>query len=231
MKRFWKAAEPVEREGGWTVELDGRPLRTPAKAVLVLTTAALAESVAKEWFEAGETVDLRAMPLTGLANAAIDLVAPDPAAFAAGLAKYGESDLLCYRAEAPAVLAEREAAAWDPLLSWARRRFDVDFRVTVGISHVPQPEATVTRLAHAVATLDPFRLAALSPLVAVGGSLVAAVAVAKGAVSPDQAWQALTVDERWQAEQWGADPEAEAVLEGRRREFMAAASFLELLDL
>jgi chaperone required for assembly of F1-ATPase len=218
MKRFWKAAEPVEREGGWTVELDGRPLRTPAKAVLVLTTAALAESVAKEWFEAGETVDPRAMPLTGLANAAIDLVAPDPAAFAAGLAKYGESDLLCYRAEAPAVLAEREAAAWDPLLSWARRRFDVDFRVTVGISHVPQPEATVTRLAHAVATLDPFRLAALSPLVGV-------------AVTPDQAWQALTVDERWQAEQWGADPEAEAVLEGRRREFMAAASFLELLDL
>jgi chaperone required for assembly of F1-ATPase len=231
MKRFWKEAKAVVREGGWAVELDGRPLRTPAKTALVLPNAALAEAVAREWAEAGETVDPRAMPLTGLANAAIDVVAPDPEAFAARLATYGESDLLCYRAEAPAVLAGREAAAWNPLLNWARRRFDVDFRVTTGITHVPQPEATVTRLAHAVATFDPFRLAALLPLVTVGGSLVAALAVAEGAVTADKAWQAATVDERWQAEQWGADAEAKAALENRRRDFMAAASFLKLLDL
>lgn len=231
MKRFWKEATANRRDGGWRIELDGRPLRTPAKAELMLPTEALAEAVAREWAEAAETVDPRAMPLTGLANAAIDRVAPDTEAFAGVLAKYGESDLLCYRAEAPVVLAEREAAEWDPLLAWARRRFDVDFRVIAGITHVPQPEATVTRLAHAVATLDPFHLAALSPLVTVGGSLVAALAVAEGAVTADKAWQAVTVDERWQAEKWGADAEAKAALDNHRRDFMAAASFLKLLDL
>jgi chaperone required for assembly of F1-ATPase len=231
MKRFWKDAKVARREGGWAVELDSRRLLTSTKSVLAVPTAALAEAIANEWADVGETVDPRAMPLTGLANAAIDVVAADPEAFAGGLARYGESDLLCYRAEAPAVLAEREAAAWEPLLSWARRRFDVDFRVTAGVTHVPQPEATVTRLAHAVAALDPFRLAALSPLVTVGGSLVAALAVAEGAVTADQAWQAVTVDERWQAEQWGADADAQAAMDSRRRDFMAAASFLKLLDL
>lgn len=231
MKRFWKEAQAVKRDARWAVELDGRPLRTPAKAVLALPTAALAEAVAREWAEADATIAPFAMPLTGLANAAIELVAPNPEAFAARLAKYGESDLLCYRAEAPAVLAEREAAAWDALLTWSRRRFDVEFRITAGITHVPQPEATVARLAHAVAMLDPFRLAALSPLVTVGGSLVAALAVVEGAVTADKAWQAVTVDDCWQAQQWGADEEAKAALENRRRDFMAAASFLKLLDL
>ena len=231
MRRFWTDAKAVRREGGWAVELDGRSLRTPAKAALLLPNPALAEAVAREWADAAETVDPRAMPLTGLANAALDVVAPEPEAFAAGLAKYGESDLLCYRAEAPLTLAECEAAAWDPLLAWARRRFDVDFCVTAGITHVQQPEATVTRLAHAVVTFDPFRLAGLSPLVTIGGSLVAALAVAEGAVTADQAWRAVTVDERWQAERWGTDPEAEAALALRRRDFMAAASFLKLLDL
>ena len=230
MKRFWKVSRSVQREGGWSVELDGKPLRTPAKQALAVPSEALAEAIAREWDEAGETVDPRTMPLTGLANAAIDRVSPNPDAFAAGLARYGETDLLCYRAEAPAALVERQAAAWDPLLAWARRRFDVDFAVTAGIIHVPQPDATVARLGHAVAALDAFRLAALSPLVTIGGSLVAALAVQEQAVSVEDAWQAVSLDERWQLENWGSDTEAEAALENKRRDFLAAARFLELLD-
>lgn len=230
MKRFWKEADAVEGEEGWGIELDGRPLRTPAKAPLSVPAEELAEAIATEWRESGETVDPRAMPLTGLANAAIDRVAPDPDRFAEGLAGYGESDLLCYRAEGPVGLVERQADHWDPLLAWARRRYDVDFAVTVGVTPVAQPEATVARLAHAVAMLDPFRLAGLSPLVTVGGSLVAALAVIERAVTAEKAWQAVSVDERWQIEQWGADREAEIAMAARHRDFMAAASFLILLD-
>lgn len=230
MRRFWKDAAAVAEEGGWTVQLDGKPLRTPARIPLRVPSQALAKAITDEWASAGDAVDPRAMPLTGLANAAIDRVAPDPDAFAAGLAKYGESDLTCYRVEAPEGLALRQAQAWDPLLAWARRRFDVDFRTTAGIVHADQPDATVQQLAYAVNSLDAFRLAGLSPLVTISGSLVAALAVAEGTVSPEDAWRALTVDEQWQAEQWGADAEAEAALEARRGDFLAAARFLELLD-
>jgi chaperone required for assembly of F1-ATPase len=230
MKRFWKEAAAVASGGGWAVELDGKPLRTPARNPLIVPAEALALGIAQEWNGAGETIDPRQMPLTGLANAAIDLVEADPQAFAAGLAKYGEGDLACYRAETPRELVERQEKSWDELLGWARRRFDVDFCTTSGIVHVAQPEATVRRLAHAVGSLDPFRLAGLSLLVTIGGSLVAALAVAESQLSPQAAWNAVTIDEQWQAEQWGADAEAEAALEARRKDFFAAAKFLELLD-
>ena len=170
------------------------------------------------------------MPLTGLANAAIDRVAPDPGAFAAGLSKYAEADLACYRAKGPDELRRWQDESWDALLSRARRRFDIDFAVTTGIVHVPQPPATVQRLSHEVAALDPFRLAGLSPLVTVGGSLVAALAVLERAMTADQAWQAVSIDERWQLEKWGSDSEAELAMENRRRDFFAAASYLVLLD-
>ena len=229
MKRFWKDVAVVE-DGGWGIALDGRRVKTPAQAELVVPTRALAEAVASEWREVGDKVDPRAMPLTGLANAAIDRVAPDPNAFAAVLSKYGESDLLCYRADSPPELIRRQEESWDPLLAWARRRYDVDFRTTASTIWQPQPPATIQRLAHAVATLDPFRLAGLSPLVTIGGSLVTALAVPEGAVPAVAAWQAVSLDERWQLEKWGSDSEAVAALEARRREFMAAAKFLELLD-
>ena len=231
MKRFWKSAAAVEREDGWSVELDEKPLRTPAKAALVVPTSPLADAIAAEWNAAGEKLDPRDMPLTGLANAAIDRVAPDKQAFAAGLARYAEGDLACYRADGPPALVERQAESWDSLLGWARRRFDVDFRTTSGILHVDQPPATVERLAHAVASLDVFRLAGLSPLVTIGGSLVAALCVLEGAMKPVEAWNSVSIDDRWQLEQWGADPEAEAALENRRRDFFAAARFLELLEI
>jgi chaperone required for assembly of F1-ATPase len=230
MKRFWKRADVTAEENGWGIALDGKPLRTPARKPLVVPTEALALAIAEEWNSAGETVDPREMPLTGLANAAIDRIGPDPVAFAGDLSKYGESDLTCYRADSPRELVSRQELSWDPLLAWTRRRFDADFRTTSEIIHAPQPEATVQRLSHAISSLDAFRLAGLSPLVTIGGSLVVALAVLEGAVTPEEAWDAVTIDERWQADQWGTDPEAEAALAAKRRDFLAAARFLALLD-
>lgn len=229
MKRFWKDVAVEPEGGGWGIRLDGKPVRTPAREPLAVPSEGLAEAIAGEWRDSGEEVDPRAMPLTGLANAAIDRVAPDPKAFAQGLARYAEADLACYRADGPRGLVELQEAAWDALLGWARRRFDVDFVTTTDLAHVAQPPATVERLAHAVAALDPFRLAALSPLVTIGGSLVAGLGVLEGAMKPGEAWDAVSVDERWQIDQWGADADAVAALDNRRRDFMAAARFLELL--
>ncbi len=230
MKRFWQRVDAALEEDGWGVRLDERPLRTPGRAPLVVPGEALARAIAAEWASVEETVEPRAMPLTGLANAAIDRVAPDRAVFAAGLARYAEADLACYLAEEPATLAARQRDSWDALLGWARRRYDVDFAVTTGIVHVAQPKATVERLAQAVAELDSFRLAGLAPLVTIGGSLVAALAVAERAYAAEQAWEAVSLDERWQIERWGADSEAVAALANRRRDFLAAAQFLALLD-
>ena len=229
MKRFWNEVAVAQTGAGFGIALDGRAVRTPARAELVLPNTALAEAVAEEWRACGETIDPRAMPLTGLANAAIDRVAPDPQAFARGLAQYAQGDLLCYRADGPDALIARQAETWDALLDWARRRFDVNFACQTGIVHVDQPATTVERLTHAVAVLDPFRMAALSPLVTIGGSLVAALAVLEEAVPPEAAWEVVSLDERWQLEQWGADAEAEAALDLRRRDFLSAARFLSLL--
>jgi len=230
MKRFWKTVDVVRDDDGWAIMLDGRPVRTPARALLKVSSEDLADSIAEEWRIAGEDVDPRAMPLTGLANAAIDRIAPDKDAFAAGLAHYAEADLACYRAEGPSALVEQQASSWDVLLAWARRRYDVDFATTSGLMHVPQPHGTVERLGHAVATLDAFQLAGLSPLVTIGGSLVAGLATLEKAVTADQAWRAVSIDERWQLKQWGAVTEAETALKNRKRDFLAAARFLELLD-
>ncbi len=226
MKRFWQDAG-VGDDG--IVHLDGRPVRTPGREPLAVPTAALAEAVAQEWRDVGETVDPRAMPLTGLANAAIDRVAPDPVAFAAGLAVYGESDLLYYRADSPAELIAREEAAWDPLLDWARDRYDIHFEPVNGIIHRPQPPATIARLAEAVASRPPFALVALQPLVTISGTLVGSLALAEDAVDADTLWDAATLDERWQAEQWGEDPLATEARAARRRDFDAAVRFLSLL--
>lgn len=230
MKRFWEEAKLNAQDGGWGIALDGKPLRTPARNPLVIPAKPLAQAIAEEWNSAPGTVDPQAMPLTGLANAAIDHVAADTERFALQLAQFGESDLTCYRAENPPALVEMQEQSWDSLLGWARRRFDLDFTTTHGILHEPQPEATVRRLTHAVTTLDPFRLAALAPLVTIGGSLVVALALLEGAIGADAAWDSVTIDDRWQLEQWGTDTDAEAALEARRRDFLAAARFLELLD-
>lgn len=230
MRRFWKDVGVVSQGDAWQIELDSRPIRTPRRALLEVPTAALAEAIANEWRAVEGTIDPRAMPMTGLSNAAIDQVAPDRFAFADGLARYAEADLACYRAEGPRELASRQEREWDRLLLWARRRYDVDFETTCGLIHVAQPPATVERLRHAVTAFDSFQLAGLSPLVTIGGSLLAALALSERALSAEEAWSVVSVDERWQLEQWGSDKEAEAALENRRRDFFAAARFLALLD-
>lgn len=229
MKRFYKSAAVREAGGAYEILLDGREMKTPAREPLVVPSKDLAAAIAAEWNAQGAEVDPRTMPLTGLANAAIDRVAPDPDAFARSLALFGESDLLCYRAEDPASLAARQAELWDPLLAWARRRFDLDFEIVQGIMHRPQPEMTLKLLGQAAASLKAFQLAALSPLVTISGSLIIALALAEDAVDLDAAWAAASLDEAWQFEQWGEDAEAAEVLEARRLEFAAGYRFLKLL--
>ena len=229
MKRFYKEAGVAEAETSFGIELDGRPVRTPGRASLEVPTRALAEAIACEWNGQGDKIDPRSMPLTGLANAAIDRIAPETESFARSLAVYGESDLLCYRAETPQALVTRQAETWDPLLAWARRRFDVDFEIVCGIIHRPQHDMTLRQLSQAVAARGPFELAGLSPLVTVSGSLLVALALAEGAVDLETAWAAATLDEAWQIEQWGEDEEARKALEGRRRDFDAGYRFLRLL--
>ncbi len=215
---------------GWEILLDGRPFKTPARAPLALPTPALAEAVAQEWRAQGETIDPRAMPLTGLANAAIDRVTPNAAAFASDLAKYAETDLLCYRVgdEQPDLVA-RQAALWDPLLAWARARYDVEFVTTAGIVHRAQPEATLSRMRQAIAARDAFELAALAPLVTIAGSLIVALALLEGEIEAGAAFDAAHLDELYQAEQWGEDWMAADSRAARRAEFTAAARFLTLL--
>lgn len=226
MKRFWKTVA-IDADRGIT--LDGKPVRTPGKQHLILPTPALAEAVADEWRAVGEgaEIDPRAMPLTGLSNAAIERI--DPTAFAAGLAAFGESDLLYYRAESPDDLVARQAALWDPMLDWARTRYDVHFEIASGVMHKPQPPATIARLAEAVAARNAWQLAGLSPIVTIGGSLVAALALAEGAATPDEVWRAVELDEDWQAEQWGRDELSLGALESRRRDFDAGVRFLGLI--
>jgi chaperone required for assembly of F1-ATPase len=227
MKRFWKTVTVEPTDGGLGIALDGRPVRTPGRVPLALPTPALAQAVAEEWSAVGDTLDPRAMPLTGLANAAIDRVAPDPDSFAAGLAAYGESDLLCYRADGPEPLVERQQAAWDPVLEWARQRYDVAFSTTAGVMHVTQPPATVARLSEATAARDPFALAGMSPVVTITGSLVLALALAERAFDAETVWNAAHVDDDWQVERWGEDALATEARALRRRDFDAAVKFLD----
>jgi chaperone required for assembly of F1-ATPase len=228
MKRFYKEATAVEADGGWSILLDGRPVRTPARALLVLPTAALGNAVAQEWASQGEEIDPAAMTMTGIANAAIDHVMPDPAAFAAPIAAYGESDLTCYRADGPEPLVARQAEQWQPLIDWAQARYDVSLRVTSGIVHVPQPPETLIRLGEAVRALDPFLLAPLSTLVSMSGSLIIGLAAVERAFPLAQLWQAAELDELWQAEQWGDDDQALLRRAQRHEAFMAAAGFAEM---
>ena len=225
MKRFWTTATT----DGATIALDGKPVRTPRRNPLLLPTPALAEAITAEWNAVGETIDPRAMPLTGLANAAIDIVAPDPAGFAATLAAYGESDALCYGADRPSALVAAQQGAWTPLLDWARARYDIAIETTSGIIHRPQPAATLARLAEAATARDPFALAGLAPIVTIGGSLIAALALTESAFDADTVWAATALEELWQETQWGADAEAEAARAVKRAEFDAAVRFLGLL--
>jgi chaperone required for assembly of F1-ATPase len=227
MKRFYKTVSVTADRG---IALDNRSVKTPAKAPLLLPNAALAEAVAEEWRAQEDVVNPHAMPITGLANAAIDRVAPDTARFAAGLAAYGESELLCYRAAEPPALVARQDSVWNPVLDWARARFDVSFTLVTGIMHQPQPDETLARLSHAVAAYDAWALAPLNPVVTISGSLVLALAVAERHIIPDAAFDIAHLDELWQAEQWGEDYFATQTRDAHRADFLSACRFLDLLD-
>ena len=227
-KRFYKQAELVDAQDGVGISLDGRPILTPRRRAFVAPTRPLAEAIAAEWEAQGETIDPRNMPLTRLANAVIDAVSENPEPVAEEIAKYLGSDLLFYRAEAPAKLIDRQSQAWDPVLAWARGDFGANFKPTQGVMHVAQPVEAVEALRRAIPR-DPWRLAAASSITTLTGSALLALAIAQGAIDIDSAWAAAHVDEDWQMAQWGRDELALERRGYREAEFRAAASVLGLV--
>jgi chaperone required for assembly of F1-ATPase len=224
-KRFWKAATAEPCDGGFTVRLDGRPVKTPAKTPLVLPTLAMAQAIAAEWDAQEGLLRPETMPATRAANSALDKVAPQHDAVVEEVARYGGSDLLCYRAEGPAELVARQEAGWGPWLDWAAQSLGAPLHVTTGIIHVAQPPESLARLRQEVAQASPFQLAALHDLVAITGSLVLGLAVARGRLTADSAFDLSRIDEHWQAEQWGVDEEAAALDAAKRQALRDAAQF------
>ncbi len=229
MKRFWTEAGAVRTEGGWQVQLDGRPLRTPARAPLLLPTIMLADAIAAEWQAAQGKVAPGSLPLTGLANAATDIVTADHGDFAESLAGYAESELLCYRADAPLELVAHQAAHWEPLLKAVEARHALLFRRTAGVMHVPQPPETLARVQTLYAGFNAWQLAALQPVVTITGSAVIALALIAGDISAEAAFDAGALEELWQAAHWGEDSLATAARAERRRTYDAAIAFLSLI--
>lgn len=228
-RRFWREVT-VEPEGeGFAVLLDGRRVRTPLKAPLVLPTRAFAEAVAEEWRAQGEVLNPGTMPATRLANAAIDKVGASRADVVAMLADYGRSDLLSYRAEGPERLVERQRAGWDPLLAWVREVLGARLATGAGVMPVAQGEGDLARLRAAVDALDDFALSAFHDLVALSGSLVLALAATRGRLAPEAAWDLSRLDEAFQIEEWGEDEEAAEAAAAKRAAFLDAARFLALL--
>lgn len=221
---FWQEVTVGDAEEGYGVFLDGRPVRTPNRALLTLPTRGLAELVASEWAGQEEVIRPETMPATRLANSAIEKVRPVRADVAALIASYGEADLLCYRADSPAALVGRQAEGWDPLLDWAAA-LGIHLQVSAGIMPIRQDGNALARLRREVAAMDDFRLAAVHELVTLSGSIIIALAVVHGVRDPELAWELSRIDEDWQAAQWGRDAEAEAVAAARRGDFLFAARF------
>lgn len=229
MKRFYKTAEPLETAEGWTVALDGKPIRTPAKSRFVAPNGAVAAAAAAEWAAQEGEVRPATMPVTRAVNTAIDRTAGDREAVADIVAAYGGSDLICYRAEEPAGLRARQAEAWDPLLAWAEARFAARLIPTSGVMPIRQPAEGLARLRAAAGAYSPLGLTALHDLVALSGSLVIGLAVAEAHLSPDMGWRLSRVDEAWQEEFWGVDEEAAAAAAVKAADFAAAARLIGLL--
>lgn len=225
LRKFWKQAEVVAEGEGYTVTLDGRGVRTPAKARLLVPTEGLARAIAAEWQAQDQKVNPATMPFTRMANSAIDKVIPQHAEVSEMLAAYGDSDLLCYRAEVPEGLADRQRAGWDPLLDWAAETYGVRLLPVAGVIHQPQDPKALARLSQEVHAQTAFQLAAFHDLVSMSGSLVIALAVTRGARTAEEAWALSRIDESWQQEQWGVDEEAAEIAQRKRTEFLHAAVF------
>lgn len=226
--RFYKEVGASPVEGGFALTLDGRTAKTPGRKPLVLPTRALAQLVAAEWAAQGEKIDPKTMPMTRLANAIVDGVAPDPAPTAAEIVKFAGSDLLCYRAGEPDGLVARQAEAWDPILAWAREAIGARFVLSEGVMFVEQPERALAAVAEALPR-DGWRIGAMSVVTTLTGSALLALALARGAADRDAVWAAAHVDEVFQEALWGADEEALARRAARRLEFDAAAAMLAAL--
>jgi chaperone required for assembly of F1-ATPase len=227
MRRFYKTAVAAADN---TILLDGRPVRTPRKAVLRLPTPGLATAVAAEWQAQPATIDPFAMPLTRLANTAIDRIGPERGKILEELLAFAGSDLVCYRAESPPGLEMRQAASWDPVVDWAVRQLDAPFVITAGVMHVEQPAAARAAYAAHLAGKSDFEIAALHNLTTLTGSALMAAMLAAGDLGAEAAWQAAHVDEDWQIEHWGQDSEAAERRAHRRAEFDACCRFLALLE-
>ncbi len=230
LKRFYKEVGSAAVEGGFAIQLDGREVRTPGQAVLVLPSAGLAEAVAGEWAVQGERIGPATMPLMSLACTAIDQIAPNRGAAIGELFDYAGSDLLCYRAEQPEALVARQAEVWQPLLDWAARELDAPLRVTCGIRHKPHPNDALAALRRAVEALDDFSLTALDCATRASGSLVIALALHRGRVGADAAFEAAELDETFQIELWGEDPEATRRRTAVCADLAAARRLFELLS-
>lgn len=226
-KRFYERAEAVADDGAFAIALDGRRARTPGGRPLVLPDRTIAAAAAAEWAAQGERIDPATMPLTRLANSAIDGVAERMPSVRDAVLAFAASDLLCYRAGEPAGLAARQRALWDPILAAVERRYGARFVLAEGVVPVAQPAATLAALAQAFAAFEePFRLTALHLATTLTGSALIALALAAGDIDAEAAWTAAHVDEDWNIAQWGADAEAAARRAGRRRDFDAAALVL-----
>ncbi len=227
-RRFYEKAATAAAAEGYAVRLDDKPVRTPAGRLLVAPTQALAEAIAAEWEAQRDVIDPARMPLTRLANAIIDGVGDHADAVAAEVQKYLASDLVCYRAASPQGLAERQARHWDPILAWAREAFGARLSLGEGVIHVSQPEHALAALRAAIPD-DPWRLGAVNAVTTLTGSALMALALARGRLTPEEAWQAAHVDEDWNIEQWGRDEFAVERRAFRFAELKAAATVLQSL--
>jgi len=228
VKRFWTAADVVQLDNSFAVQLDGRSVKTPAKNALVLPTQAMAQAVADEWQAQEDQIKPDTMPVTKTANAAIDKVTVQHAEVADMLAAYGDSDLLCYRADAPVELVARQAEIWDPLLDWAQTDLGARLLPRTGIMHVPQDAQAIATLTAQVHAMDAFELAAFHDLVSLSGSLVLGFAAARDAWPAQAIWDISRVDEEYQIEQWGRDEEADALADVKRASFLHAKRMFDL---
>lgn len=229
-KRFYKDVAVAEGEGGFVVKLDGKAVRTPGKALLVLPVESAAQLVAREFDAQGETLDLASMPVYRLVNTAIDGVASDPQAVLEDILRYSSSDLLCYRADGPDTLVRRQNEAWDPVLDWARAVLGARLLLAEGVIHVEQPREAIAALGvHLNQRAQPLRLAALHVMTSMTGSALLALAVDFGELDAETAWSAAHADEDFQAEHWGQDAEALARHAHRKRDMMAAADLIEAI--
>jgi len=228
-KRFYARAEAAQAgEGQFRIELDGRPVRTPGKALLAVPSALLADRIAAEWAAQGEVIDPVTMPVTRLVNSAIDGVTTRRAEVAGEIVRYAGSDLLCYRADAPERLLALQRELWDPLLDWVRTEFGAVFFLSEGIVHVAQPPRALDAVAGALPE-DPLRLAALNLMTTLSGSALIALAVWKERLTAEEAWRIAHIDEETQEQLWGVDAEAAERRALRFRDFAAAAFALAAL--